>query len=100
MFWTSTMGFAKGSTHPTNCNFVQRIPSRRLSAFVRAAAGVIQPFPGLFVGPTGKSETRWRRNTLAGGDNNTAVCVRRWFEATHRRGVGGSAASDQQAQDQ
>jgi hypothetical protein len=73
---------------------------RRLSAFMRAAAGVVQPVPGLLVGPARNREVRRGGNRLAGTDGNTPMRARRRFEAMHRRGVGGSTQSDQQAQGQ
>ena len=69
---------------------------RRLSAFMRAAAGVVQPVPGLLVGPARNREVRRRGgNRLAGTDGNMPMRARRRFEAMHRRGVGGSTQSDQ-----
>ena len=44
-----------------------------LSAFVRAAAGVVEPVPGLFVGPTRNREARRGGNRLVGTDGNTLV---------------------------
>jgi hypothetical protein len=52
--------------------------------------GVIQPVPGLFIGPTG--------NSVALGDSNTltrAQLALGRFGAMHRRGAGRSTQSDQ-----
>ena len=57
--------------------------------------GAIQPVPGLFVGPTG--------NSVAPGDSRARVRAHvalGRFGATHRRGVGSSTQTDQEAQGQ
>ena len=49
---------------------------------MRAAAGVVQPVPGLLVGPARNCEVRRRGgNRLAGTDGNTPMRARRRFEA-------------------
>jgi hypothetical protein len=46
------------------------VAARGLSAAAGAGVSVIQPTPGLFVGPTGDGKARRRRHTLAGTNDD------------------------------
>jgi hypothetical protein len=78
-------------------SFAHQGSRRNTSALVRAAAGVVQPFLGLFVGPTGKREVRRGGDVRGGTDGAALVPICGRPEAMHRCSIGRSAQGDQQA---